>query len=43
MENIQYLIGFGGGIGPDTWDDEIVIDAEGIDLALARAMVEMRS
>ena len=40
MGNIMmfsYLICYQGGIGPDVWDAEIIVEAEGIHVALHKA------
>ena len=37
MKKRQYLVGFSGGLGPDVWDDEMVVEAGNIDQALSGA------
>ncbi len=33
----EYLVSFGGGIGPNVWDNEIVIEADNIREALEKS------
>jgi hypothetical protein len=34
---LKYLVGYGGGVGPNVWDEELTVDANDIHEALAKA------
>ncbi len=38
----MWLVSYGGGIGPDVWDDELTVTAETIQDALLRALMHLK-
>jgi len=39
---LSYLVCYQGGIGPDVWDAEITVEAEGIHAALHKAEEQLK-
>lgn len=41
MGPYKYLVSFCGGLGPNVWDGEIVVEAEGIKEGLEKAIKQL--